>query len=427
MIGLRGRGLLGDGRFGPAYWQDHLPVRHATSVAGHAVRQLYLDCGVVDVAVETGDWDLLDAVRRRWTDMVATRSYLTGGLGSRPRDEAFGDPFELPPDQAYAETCASIASVMLAWRLLLATGDPDCADVIERTIYNGVLSGVSVDGTGFFYVNALQRRSRRAADEHTDGGRAPWFACACCPPNVMRLLSSWPQYLATTDAAGIQIHQYAIGEIRGSLPAGAVRLAIETDYPWAGRVAVTVLETPVEPWALSLRIPAWCRSATVDDGQGPARAIGPDERQVRQERPWRVGDTVVLDLAMPGRITEPDPRIDAVRGCVALERGPLVYCLETADLPHGTDLEDIDLDAAVAPEVAPGREAPGGPVGLRVQVRRRAAGSGTGGPVEARPMVVEAGPYLAWAHREVEAMRVWIPVAATERDPSSAGPSTGGR
>ena len=146
-IDLRGHGLLGDGRFGRGYWQDHRPVREAPTVTGHAVRQLYLDAGAVDVAVETGDRALLDAVIRRWTDMVATRTYLTGGLGSRHRDEAFGDPYELPPDRAYAETCAAIASVMLSWRLLLATGEPRFADQIERTIYNGMLSGLSLDGT----------------------------------------------------------------------------------------------------------------------------------------------------------------------------------------------------------------------------------------------------------------------------------------
>ena len=200
MIDLRGHGLLGVGRFGSAYWQDHAPVRDASSVAGHAVRQLYLDAGAVDVATELGDSQLLDAVVRRWRDMLETRTYLTGGLGSRHRDEAFGDPFELPPDQAYAETCASIASVMLAWRLLLATGDPDHADLIERTAYNGVLPGLSLDGTGFFYVNALQRRTERAFEDERSGTRKPWFACACCPPNVMRFLSSWQQYLATADA-----------------------------------------------------------------------------------------------------------------------------------------------------------------------------------------------------------------------------------
>ena len=167
MIDLRGHGLLGIGRFGSAYWQDHAPVRDAPTVTGHSVRQLYLDCGAVDVATELGDRQLLDAVVRRWHDMMETRAYLTGGLGSRHRDEAFGDPYELPPDQAYAETCASIASVMLAWRLLLATGDPAHADAIERTAFNGVLPGLSLDGHRF-----LLRQRAAAADRAGRRGRA---------------------------------------------------------------------------------------------------------------------------------------------------------------------------------------------------------------------------------------------------------------
>ncbi len=234
MVEERGEGRIGVGRFGSAYWQDHARVRDATTVAGHAVRQLYLDCGAVDVATELGDRELLDAVIRRWRDMVATRMYLTGGLGSRHLDEAFGDPFELPPDRAYAETCAAIASVMLAWRLLLATGDPEFADVIERTVYNGVLPGVSLGGTEFFYVNPLQRRTERAAAAAGQGERAAWFPCACCPPNVMRFIGSWPQYLATADADGIQIHQFATAEVRASAAGGTVRVATKTSYPWDG-------------------------------------------------------------------------------------------------------------------------------------------------------------------------------------------------
>ena len=236
-VDARGDGLLGTGRFGPAYWQDHARVRDATTVAGHAVRQLYLDCGAVDVATELGDMQLLEAVERRWRDMVATRMYLTGGLGSRHADESFGDPFELPPDGAYAETCASIASVMLAWRLLLATGHPEYADVIERTIYNGVLPGISLDGASFFYVNTLQRRTERAPDRPRSGERQAWYACACCPPNVMRALSSWPQYLATADADGIQLHQFATAEFHVPVADGTARLAMETGYPWDGRCA----------------------------------------------------------------------------------------------------------------------------------------------------------------------------------------------
>ncbi len=264
-IDLRGHGMLGEGRFGSSYWQDHRPVREAPTVAGHAVRQLYLDCGAVDVAVETGDNELLDAVIARWRDMVATRSYVTGGLGSRDRDEAFGDPYELPPDRAYNETCAAIASVMLSWRLLLATGEAAYADQLERTLYNAVLSGVSFDGTSFFYRNPLQRRSVTAPLGEHDGERRHWYLCACCPPNLMRTVATFPHLLATTSDGAIQLQQYAAAEIGASVAGSAVRLAVETDYPWKGEVTVRVLESSGEsPWSLQLRQPAWADQGQCD-------------------------------------------------------------------------------------------------------------------------------------------------------------------
>jgi uncharacterized protein len=414
LIDLRGHGLLGPGRFGSAYWQDHAPVREAATVAGHAVRQLYLDCGAVDVAVELGDEALLDAVVRRWRDMVATRSYLTGGVGSRHSDEAFGDPFELPPDRAYAETCAAIASVMLAWRLLLATGDPDCADVIERTMLNGVLSGVSVEGTGFFYVNPLQRRTNGTAASAVsagDGRRQPWYPCACCPPNVMRTLSSWPHYLATADEGGIQLHQYASASIRADVAGGTVRLAVETEYPWSGEIAVTVRETPDRPWALLMRIPAWTRSATLRIGSDEPTDVPDGTRTIVETRDWRAGDRIVLTLDMPVRVTEPDPRIDAVRGCVALERGPIVFCVESADLPAGTDLEAIEVSPSVTPTVVPRHDIPGAPLGVTLP----ATDTATGAQIQ-----IGAVPYFAWAHRTPGAMRVWIPTRTADR----GGPPT---
>ncbi|HJT99965.1 MAG TPA: beta-L-arabinofuranosidase domain-containing protein, partial [Actinomycetes bacterium] len=275
MVELRGRGLLGEGRFGAAYWQDHLPVREAATVAGHAVRQLYLDAGVVEVAVELGDDGLLAAVERRWRDLVQTRMYLTGGMGSRHRDESFGDPYELPPDRAYAETCAAIAAVLLGWRLLLATGQAGYADTVERVLYNGVLPGMSLGGTRFFYVNPLQRRTERAWAPPGHGGRAPWYPCACCPPNLMRTLSALEQQLATADGAGVQLHQYATADLRADVGGGQVRLAVRTGYPWRGRVEVEVVEAPGTPWTLSLRVPGWCRSATLaGPGTEPPRAVG---------------------------------------------------------------------------------------------------------------------------------------------------------
>lgn len=406
----RGRGLLAGGRFGRAYWQDHLPVREAPSVAGHAVRQLYLDCGAVDVAVELGDEELLSAVLRRWHDMVSTRMYLTGGLGSRHRDEAFGDPFELPPDQAYAETCAAIASVMLAWRLLLATGEPACADVIERTVYNAILPALSLDGTAFFYVNPLQRRTDRAWAEPGDGERAAWYACACCPPNLMRLLGSWQQMLATTDEAGVQIQQYASGEIVARTGGDEIRLAIETDYPWSGSVRVSVLAAPRRPLELALRVPGWCESAVLNGPEGDLGQRRPDRQMIAVSRTWQAGDAIELNLEMPPRVTAPDDRIDAVRGCVALERGPLVYCIESADLAPGTELEAValvpqgPLSALPRPDVGPNV------VGLAAT--GRAAGPSS--------IEINAVPYFAWANRVVGGMRVWIPRDASDGDAGSA-------
>ena len=312
----RGHGLLGEGRFGPAYWQDHAPVRTAPTVAGHAVRQLYLDSGAVDVAVELGDDELLEAVLRRRRDMVATRSYLTGGIGSRHRDEAFGDPFELPPDRAYAETCAAIASVMLSWRLLLATGDPAHADVLERTILNGVLAGVGLDGVSFSYENPLQRRTHRVAEEDGVTERSPWFPCACCPPNLMRTFASWPAYLATTDDAGVTIHQFASSEIAAPVGGSTLRLSVATDYPWSGRVTVTVDEAPEAPVRIALRVPAWSTAASASGpGEAPHDVTG--RRTAEWTRQWQAGDRIELDLGVV-------PRVDAARPpdrCRPRERG----------------------------------------------------------------------------------------------------------
>jgi uncharacterized protein len=321
-------------------------------------------------------------------------------MGSRHRDEAFGDPFELPPDRAYAETCAAIASVMLAWRLLLATGEARYADAIERTIYNGVLSGIALSGTRFFYTNPLQRRTVRAGDSHGSGDRAAWYACACCPPNLMRLLSSWQQYLATSDDAGVQIHQYATADIEAPIANGSVRLSVSTDYPWHGRVTVNIVETPDHSWTLSLRVPGWCESATLTGPDG-VRSVAAGESTVELARGWRPGDTVTLDLDLPVRVTEPDPHIDAVRGCIAIERGPLVYCVESADAPAKALLEDLRWDPERKPVAVPRPDIAPDVIGVDVPVVHRETARSA--------MVAGAIPYFAWANRQVEGMRVWIP------------------
>ena len=400
MLELRGRGLIGEAHMGAAYWQDHLPVREAPAVAGHAVRQMYLDCGVVDAATELGDSELLEAVRRRWDDMVESRMYLTGGIGSRHRDEAFGDPFELPPDVAYNETCAAIASVMLGWRLLLATGDQRYADAIERTMYNAVLGGSSLDGCRFAYDNPLQRRTNRAPDGPDRGPRTEWKLCACCPPNLMRTISTWQQYLATTDASGVQVHQFAASEVVAPLAEGEARLGVATEYPWNGRVAIEIAETPEQPWTLSVRAPAWT-------GQEP----------LRESRSWQPHETVELEFDMTPQVTLPDPRIDAIRGTVAFERGPIVYAVESADLDGGVELETLRLQPSGRGTTQSRDDIAQGVVGLVIPVKAP-DGAAMGAP---------AIPYFAWGNRDEGGMRVWIPEAAATTNGREAGPSTPGR
>lgn len=218
----RGRGWLGPGRYSSsAYYQDRVPVREASEVEGHAVRALYLTAGVADVYLETGEAALLTALDRQWADLVGGKLYVTGGVGSRHLGEAFGQPYELPNDLAYCETCAAIGSILWSWRMLLATGQGRFADLIDRTLHNAVLAGVSLDGERYFYVNPLASNGR---PEHLGRGgcrRKEWHLVACCPPNVMRLLASLGHYVATRDETGVQVHQYAPARIATQLPTGS--------------------------------------------------------------------------------------------------------------------------------------------------------------------------------------------------------------
>ncbi len=435
LVERRGRGLLGPGRYGARYWQDHETVRAARDPAGHAVRQVYLDCGVVDVAIETGDADLLDAALARWGSMQAAFTYLTGALGSRHRDEAFGEPFELPPDRAYAETCAAIGSSMLAWRLLLATGETRFADAIERTASNAVLSGLALDGCRFYYSSPLQRRTGSAMvrEGAATTGRVPWYPCSCCPPNLMRFIATFPDLIATRAAGGLQLHQYATGQVEGSVAGGAARVSIATGYPWSGEIGITIEATPAGRWPLTLRIPGWCHDARVTVNGEDVRDDGASRGTRTLDRRWEAGDLVRLTLAMPPRVTVADPRIDAVRGTIALERGPIVYALEEPDLPAGVVLEAIEVSADPELGVVPGGAAlPDGSVALTLDARVRREPERAAWPYGAtasflpaspgEPVRVQAVPYFATANRGGTAMRVWLPVASAASQADDPGP-----
>ncbi|WP_328471930.1 glycoside hydrolase family 127 protein [Actinoplanes sp. NBC_00393] len=415
-VGNRGHGTLDDSRFGPRYFQDHEPLRESTEVTGHVVRMQYLLAGAVDVAVETGDRELLDVAERLWDSALESRTYITGGQGSRHRDEAFGDPYELPPDRAYAETCAAIGSFQLAWRLLLATGKVKYADEMERVLHNGIAGSTALSGKEFFYSNPLQLRTGHdGSHEDAPSQRLSWYSCACCPPNLARLMASLHAYLATGDADGLQLHLYSAGVVAS----GGHAVQMETNYPWDEQVTVTVSETSGSPWALSLRVPAWCNDVRLSINGASARAHV-EAGYLRLHRVWHPGDRIVLTLAMPTRLVSAHPRVDATRGAVALVRGPLVYCLEQADVPAGVVLEDLSLDPHSPLAVAFHRAGPF-PVTLQVPVRTSAVpDTGLYGawppPATTGPSaVVTAIPYFLWANRAAGPMRVWIPLSPSPR------------
>lgn len=407
LIDNRGKGLIKDSGMGPLYAQDHLPVREADTAVGHAVRQLYLEAGIVDVYLETGDESLLECSVRRWEDMVATKTYLTGGTGSRHDGEAFGERYELPPDRAYNESCAAIAGIYWNWRLLLATGHGRYADLMERTLYNAFAASTSADGVRFFYVNPLQRRNDLIEDAYL-GRRRDWFACACCPPNIMRTVATLGAYLATTSEETLHLHQY----VPGTIATDDLTVEVATDYPWDGKITITVTSAPSRERTIKLRIPSWSETTTLDGA--PAT---PDEHgYIAIKRSWQPGDTLELELDMAPRLVKPHRRIDAVRGSVAVERGPLVYCFEQTD--QSADVEELALSTGAELRVHDKDDLPGVGRTVIIEADAQAVTEPVGGLpyrkdhlATSTAVTAVAVPYFQWDNRDGGAMRVWIPLA----------------
>ncbi len=411
--------------FSLSYFLHHQPVRERRSATGHAVRELYLQAGVVDVAIETDDEELLAASEAIWEDLYAAKTYLTGAHGSRHRDESIGDPYELPSDRAYAETCAAIASFQWNWRLLLATGRARYAEAMERVLWNTIAGAASRDGTSFFYSNTLHLRTSHEDEEDAPRHRLDWYECACCPPNLARLMASVQSYLATVDDAGLQLHLPFAGKVRTRLGGSPVVLELHTEHPWEGDTEVVVEEgTPGAPWALSVRTPEWSepgRREVLLNGEPIEPTI--EHGYLVLNRSWRAGDRVQLANPMPLRLVTAHPRVDAVRGCVALERGPLVYCAESDDLPPGAAVEDLVLDDVPVLETT--AEVPAGlsgyvKVAISASARlfdstaQRLYDARRSAPVTGVQTAVVLVPYFARAHRPSAAMRVWIPKASPE-------------
>lgn len=412
MVDERGQdlALLGPDRLGAHYFQDQAPVRESLEATGHAVRQLYLNAGVTDVYTEQGDDALLAAMGAQWDSAHHQKMYVTGAMGSRHFDESFGDAYELPPDRAYAETCAAIADLHWSFRMLLAEGGTRYADAIERVVYNAIAASVSADGCAFFYSNPLHLREGHREEENAPTQRTPWYSCACCPPNIARLVASLHTYLATTTDEALRVHLYSTAsvDVPAHLGSGVVRT--DTAYPADGRVLVTV--DGELTGRLELRVPGWAQSVRAAvDGVELAELPVTDSYLVLPAGTRRVE----LDLDMPATTVAAHPRVDAVRGSVAIVRGPVVYCVEQADHLDGPSVEDVRLRAGVALTVVPGDDplpriraegvaATADDVPLYRDGRDALATAG-------RPVRLTAIPYAQWGNRTPGAMRVWLPLA----------------
>lgn len=418
LVDRRGHGLLAPIEYGQEYFQDAQPVRSLSVLHGHAVRAMYLAAGAVDVGVERHDEELVRAVESQYLATLARRTYVTGGVGSHHRDEAFGDDFELPHDRAYAETCAAIGSVMVSWRLLLHSGEARYGDVIERTLLNAVLASPREDGKAFFYSNTLHQRTPGLppAEDTTSARaqssmRAPWFDVSCCPTNVARTLASVHLYFATRSDAGLQIHQF--GDFTATTQVGGEELtvAIASAYPFEGEVALTVTAAPSSPVELAVRVPDWAEAGATWSVDGDGLTVALDYGYLRVTGIVSAGTQLRLSLPLAPRVVRPHPQIDDVRGQVVIERGPLVLALESVDLPDGIDTESVEIDLASPIESTP--------TGARVTLRRRMNrerpwpydSAGTADPGAGPTIVADLIPYARWANRGPSTMRVFLPMA----------------
>ena len=396
----RGRQLLG------AYAQDDKPFIEQDRPEGHAVRATLFYTGAADVAAHTGDPGYVRALERIWRHTVERRAYITGGLGSAAQWEGFGEDYDLPNENGYLETCASIGSAYWNHRMNLLMGDARYVDVFERTAYNAVLVGVSMDGVKFFYQNPLATRG----NHH----RWTWHGCPCCPPNILKFLSSLGSYVYARDRDAIYVNLYVGSQAAVPLGDQKIRVIQKTRYPWEGKVTIQVEPEREAPFAVCLRMPGWCEKAEVRvNGQAP-RSADLRSGYLRLAQEWKRGDRIDLDLEMPVRRVYANPNVAADRGRVALQRGPIIYCLEGAD--NGGHVLNLSLpqDSRLTAEGSPGLL--GGVTVVKGTGLARGAGAPARklyvqAPAEApwRKTELTAVPYFAWDNREPGEMVVWLP------------------
>ncbi len=397
------------------------PFTSHTEFEGHAVRALYAASGATDYFTETGEPAYKRTLDLLWTDLTMRKMYITGGVGARSAGESFGDPYELPAEQAYAETCAAVANVMWNFRLLALTGDARYTDVLERALYNGVNSGMSLSGTLYCYRNPLASSGEKL--------RNPWYDTTCCPPNVERLFESLPGYFYATSRDGIYVNLYHNSELDWHLEDGTpLKLTQSTSYPWAGDIKLTVTVARPSDFTLYVRWPSWASSADIQVNGRPISVSDKRGAYVPIARNWNPGDTVALDFQMPPTPTVANPRVADEYGRVALQRGPLVYALEQID-QNGIALSDIfyHSGALIAPEMR--KDLLGGITVLKVSGQAAEKSLGEEPLYEPlssalnrakRPVNLTFVPFYAIGNREPTPMEVWVPISKFDAATTSA-------
>lgn len=414
-----------DLRVNGKYWQDHLPAIEQREAVGHAVRALYFYSGMADVALHLGDKQYLASADSIWENIVSKKFYITGGLGARAHNEAFGENYELPNSSAYCETCASIANCMFNLRMFRLHGDAKYIDVLERSLYNTVLSGISITGDSYFYPNLLEAGA---------GGqlRSAWFGCSCCPTNVCRIIPAMPGYVYATEGNRIYANLYVGSRSEIELDGKQVVLSQRTEYPWEGSVEIEV-ESAGRGFELALRIPGWAQGEVVpsdlytytDPSSEAVEIYINDQKQeftiekgyAVLSRKWQQGDKVRLELPMPVRQVRTHEAVEGNRGLLAVERGPIVYCAEGVD--NGGDLSQVMLPANTAFKVVKGEFSIGGSYTLKGEgVRYKIADDGT--KVEKQSAELTLIPYYARSHRGATPMKVFMPESG-EKIVSSLG------
>ena len=416
--------------------QDRVPLGQQTEAVGHAVRANYLYAGVADLFVETGDPELFRPLTKIWENMVQKKMYITGGCGAlydgaspdgskhqttiTRTHQAYGRNYQLPNTTAHNETCANIGSALWNWRMFLATGDAKYIDVAELTLYNSVLSGVSLNGKDYFYTNPLRQLNRPPVDLRWSRLRVPFVTSYCCPPNVVRTVAEVQGYAYAKDDDNVWVNLYGSSRLTTEIGAGRIVLEQRTDYPWDGTVSVTVHEcTADKPVSLNFRIPGWADGAAIQmDGTTVSNDAAPGTFLMVKQK-WMPGTTVQLNFDMPARLIESHPLVEETRNHVAIKRGPVVYCLESHELPEGVGINEVRIPESLRPEPEFRGDFLGGVTVLKAEITDGGDGEDWDGKLyrafsrersNAKRIPASFIPYYAWANRGSSEMSVWLPL-----------------